>query len=56
MLREVKEDVEVDRETYQHLVERLIYLSHIRLNEAYVMSVISQFMHSPKKVHLQAAD
>ncbi|RVX05719.1 Retrovirus-related Pol polyprotein from transposon RE1 [Vitis vinifera] len=55
-LREAKEDVAVDREMYQHLVGRLISLSHIRPDIAYVVSVISQFMHNPKEVHLQAAN
>ena len=41
---------------YQHLVGRLIYPSHTKPNIAYVMSVISQFMHGPKKVHLQATN
>ena len=40
---------------YQRLVGRLIYLSHTQSNIAYVVSVISQFMHSPKEVHLQVA-
>lgn len=54
-LGKVEEDVAVDKEMYQRLVGRLIYLSHTRLDIAYVVSVISQFMHSPKVVHLQAA-
>jgi hypothetical protein len=37
------------------LVGKLIYLSHTRPDIAYAVSVISQFMHSPKEVHLQAA-
>ena len=40
-LGETKEDVAVDREMYQRLVGRLIYLSHTRLDIAYVVSVIS---------------
>ena len=55
-LGEAKEDATIDREMYQCLVGRLIYLSHTRPNIAYVVSVISQFMHSPKKVHLQTSN
>ena len=47
------EDTIVNREMYQHLVGRLIYLSYTRPDIVYVTSVISQFMHSPKKVHLK---
>jgi hypothetical protein len=54
-LGQAEEDAAVDREMYQHLVGRLIYLSHTRPDIAYAVSVISQFMHSPKEVHLQAA-
>lgn len=32
----------------------MIYLSHTRLDIAYAMNVVSQFMHNPKEVHLQA--
>lgn len=49
-------DTAVDREMYQCLVGKLIYLSHTRLDIAYAMSVISQVMHSLKEVHLQAAN
>ena len=55
-LEGVEEDVAVDREMYQCLVERLIYLSHTRPDIAYAMNVTGQFMHSPKEVHLQAAN
>ena len=55
-LGEAEEDATVDKEMYQHLVGRLIYLSHIRPNMAYVVSLISQFMHNPKEVHLQATN
>ena len=50
------EDTMVNREMYQRLVGRLIYLSHTKLDMAYAVSVISQFIHNPKEVHLQAAN
>ena len=37
---------------YQCLARKLIYLSHAR-DIAYDVSVVSQFMHSPKEVHLE---
>ena len=33
---------------------KLIYLSHTRPDIVYVMSVESQFMHSPLKSHMEA--
>lgn len=44
----------VDREQYQRLVGRLIYLSHTRPDIAYAMIVVSQFMHDPRSHHLHA--
>ncbi|RVW17578.1 Retrovirus-related Pol polyprotein from transposon RE1 [Vitis vinifera] len=44
----------VDREKYQRLVGRLIYLSHTRPDIAFAVSVVSQYMHSPKESHLEA--
>ena len=38
------------------MVGRLIYLSLARPDITYAMSVISQFMHSRKEIHLQVAD
>nr|KYP52584.1 hypothetical protein KK1_025538 [Cajanus cajan] len=54
-LGNAEEDVAVDKEMYQRLVGRLIYLSHTRPDIAYAVSLISQFMHSPKETHLQVA-
>ena len=51
-LGSVEEDIVMGKEMYQRLVGRLIYLSH---NVAFVMSLVSQFMHQPKEVHLQVA-
>ena len=44
-----------DRERYQRLVGKLIYLSHTRLDIAYAVSVISQFMHQLQNNHLEVA-
>lgn len=43
-----------DREWYQRLVGKLIYLSHTRPDIAYAVSVVSQFMHNPQKHHMDA--
>ena len=40
----------------QILVEKLIYLSHTRFDVAYVVSVVSQFMHDPRERHKQIVD
>lgn len=48
----VKDDIEIDKGTYQRLVRRLIYLSHTIPNIAYAVSVISQPIYNPKEVHL----
>lgn len=44
----------VERERYQRLVGKLIYLSHTRPDIAFAVSVVSQHMHSPKEAHLEA--
>ena len=46
-LREAKEDIIVDKEMYQHLVERLIYFSYTRPNVVYAMS--DQLVHAQSK-------
>ena len=51
-LGESIEDIVVDRQSYQRLVEKLIYLSHIMPNIVYDVGVVSQFMHNPKETHL----
>ena len=49
----IQEDqVPTDKDRYQRLVGRLIYLSHTRLDIAYAVSVVSQFMHSLNKEHM----
>ncbi|RDX73133.1 putative mitochondrial protein, partial [Mucuna pruriens] len=44
----------IEKSQYQRLMGKLIYLSHTRLDIAYDVSVISQFMHDPRERHLQA--
>ena len=44
-----------DKEQYQHLVGKLIYLAHTRPDIAYAVGVVSQFMHSPQVEHMEAA-
>lgn len=45
-----------DKGRYQRLVGKLIYLSHTRPDIAYAVSVVSQFMHDPRKPHMDAVD
>jgi hypothetical protein len=44
----------VDKGRYQKLVGRLIYLSHTCPDIAYVVIVVSQFIHSPREPHMEA--
>ena len=43
----------VDKNRYQRLVEKLIYLSHTRQDIAFAVIVVSQHMHSPMEIHLE---
>jgi len=45
----------LDRGRYQWLAGKLIYLSLSRPDIAYVVSVVSQFMHAPTSKHLNVA-
>ncbi|KAH9689179.1 retrovirus-related pol polyprotein from transposon RE1 [Citrus sinensis] len=47
------DQVPVDKGRYQRLVGRLMYLSHTRLDLAYALSVVSQFMHNPGEQHMK---
>jgi hypothetical protein len=44
----------VDRECYQRIVGKLIYLSHTRPDIAFAVSIVSQFMHDPRSSHMDA--
>ena len=48
------DDPVVNREAYQKLVGKLIYLAHTRPDIAYAVSMVSQFMQNPKKQHMDA--
>ncbi|KAL0539597.1 hypothetical protein IC582_023813 [Cucumis melo] len=50
------DQVPVDKEQYQRLVGKLIYLSHTRPDISFVVSVISQFMQAPYKKHMEAVN
>lgn len=39
---------------YQKLIGRLLYLTNTRPDIAFVVQSLSQFMHSPKKCHMEA--
>lgn len=51
----VEEDTNVNREIYQRLIRKLIYLSYTKPDIAYAVNAINQFMHKSKEVHLHAA-
>jgi hypothetical protein len=53
-LEERSESPLVDKGRFQQLVVRLIYLLHTCLDIAYVVTVESQFMHSPQELHMEA--
>lgn len=47
---------DVNKEQYQRLVGKLIYLAQPCLNVAFVVRVLSHFMHKPKERHLEAVN
>ena len=53
-LGEHSNQVPTNKERYQKLVGKLIYLSHTRPDIAYAVSVVSQFMHCPSEDHMEA--
>ncbi|RVW96476.1 Retrovirus-related Pol polyprotein from transposon RE1 [Vitis vinifera] len=53
-LNEGKGSIPMNRERYQRQVGKLIYLAHTRPDIAYAVSVVSQFMHDLREVHMEA--
>ena len=53
-LHSTNAEIVKDRERYQRLVGRLIYLLHTRPDIAFSVSMVSQFMHSPNSKHFEA--
>ncbi|XP_038885896.1 secreted RxLR effector protein 161-like [Benincasa hispida] len=53
-LVESVDDISVNKERYQRLVGKLIYLSHTRPDISYVVSLVSQFMQAPYVRHMEA--
>lgn len=53
-LRTIKGGETANREQYQKLVGKLIYLSHTRPDIAYAVGIVSRFMHQPQSQHMEA--
>ncbi|KAA0042053.1 Retrovirus-related Pol polyprotein from transposon TNT 1-94 [Cucumis melo var. makuwa] len=50
------DQVPIDKEQYQRLVGKLIYLSHTRPDISFAVSVVSQFMQAPYEKHMEAVN
>ena len=50
-IRSYPDSGKTDKGQYQHLVGKLIYLSHTRPDISYVVGILSQFMHDLRLVH-----
>ena len=48
-MKEVK-----NKEKYQRLVGRLVYLSQAHTDTTFAVSMVSQFMHAPRLAHFEA--
>ena len=51
-LGEYLDHVPTNKERYQRLVDKLIYLSHTHPNIAYAISIVNYFMHSSSRYHM----
>ena len=49
----VESNKPIDNGWSQRLGRKLIYISHTKPNIAFVVSVVSQYMHSPSKAHME---
>ncbi|XP_022638433.1 uncharacterized protein LOC111241948 [Vigna radiata var. radiata] len=54
--RSKHDSASIDRGRYQRLVGKLIYLCHTRLDITYAVNVVSQFMHDPRKLHMDVVE
>ena len=50
------DQIPTNKERYQRLVRKLIYLTHIRPDISYEVSVVSQFMHNPNNQHMSVVN
>ena len=55
-LGEYPDHVPTNKERYQCLVGKLIYLGHTRPDISYVISMVSQFMHASSEAHMDAVN
>jgi hypothetical protein len=53
-LGEQSNQIPMNKERYQYLIKRLLYLSHTLPDIAYVVSLVSQFMHNPSEDHINS--
>lgn len=51
-LGDQQEYMVANKEQYQKLVGKLIYLYHTRLDIVYTVNLMSQLMHNPNKSHM----
>ncbi|XP_071902889.1 uncharacterized protein [Coffea arabica] len=50
------DQIPTNKERYQRIMGRLIYLTYTRPDLAYAVSVVSQFMHNPSDQHMNAVN
>jgi len=55
-LGDYPDQMPTNKERYQRLEGKLIYLSHTCPDVAYAVSIVSQFMHCPSKDHMDAVN